>query len=180
MFRRIDGFLISLIEGGCHRVQRLVGWTNYFFFGLANFLLVSLAVGAYFGLLPPTMIGEKGVLMNMVHGRNPGTFLVVLFSVYFFLTWRTEEKRSFDRMSKGVANPEKLHTFVFLLRVTVLLFVMVLQIFEWGYDTVFMVVLTLMYYLHACDPLPPCESRLEVWLKSFRGQPVLVPVPNKK
>jgi hypothetical protein len=177
MFQKIDWFFLSHFEKGvCHPLQRLTGETNYYYAGLCSFLIVFTSLGVYFDIFPKELVGENSLILDRDH---PTRFWigVFIFTNYFALVWKMSETYAYDRISHGLANPNKVNLLYRFIRlnsiITTPFFVLLpipgIQI----YDKVFNLLLTLFIFLVACDPLPLCTGKVKEWLKSFVRKPAL-------
>ncbi|MBM3818831.1 MAG: hypothetical protein FJW14_07440 [Acidimicrobiia bacterium] len=165
----VDAALLDLTEWLCRRFQLLTGRTNVWLaFQLTNLSIVVFFVWAG---------------MNFVIARVPGRIVIAAFSGgLLYLLTRTifrvpveeYENSAYRRVAKGLRNPRRVKDA--LLRVPFLMMSIVLVLFYpplfitldlplglfvAGYGLV--VLTTVVLYLLACDPLPPCQGKVREW-----------------
>jgi hypothetical protein len=165
----IDSFLLNLIERVCRRFQLLTGRTNVWLAGQ----LTNLSIVVYF---------VWAVVYSWSSDAGPRVFvwlfcggvLYLLAQTVFKVPIETYETDAYRRVAKGFRNPRRIRDA--LLRISfltlslmlgypaVLVYVNLhLQVVLLGY--VLIVLTTLVLYLLACDPLPPCVGALREWLR---------------
>jgi hypothetical protein len=170
MFQKIDWFLLSHFEKGvCHPLQRLTGKTNYYFWGLCNFLITIILVGALFNVLP------QGNIIAFTARQHSTIFWIfaLLFAIRS-LCWRSRELLAYDRLRDKLSNPEKISASAMFFRVLSVFYLFLLfGGFVGTYDKAFIVLGSISLFLSACDPLPPCKGKVKEWLKSFVRKPAL-------
>jgi len=112
------------------------------------------------------------------------SLIILVYLSHAFWIIPREEKRSFDRLSKGVANPEKVRVKDRIFRVIVVFvtifitFVNILSALmrvgiDFGLQT-FLVVIFLHCYFYACDPLPPCRGKLWEKIAAWFAKPLAI------
>ena len=172
--QRLDARIIEWLEKWCHKFQRLTGKTHYL---ILQILLIftgmsTLAMGL--GIAP----GFEVSILNIIFGI---TYLLPAFFI------NAIEAEALERVRKGVANPYKLkhprsRLTVLFMNIVCLLFLLMMifglvtpqpaekyttsVIFGGVFANVTFWALALALYLMACDPLPPCESKIKEWLKN--------------
>jgi len=186
----VDSVLLDLTEWLCRRFQVLTGRTNVWLaFQLTNFSIVVFFVwaGMHF------QIG--GRLFRIALAAFCGGLLYLLTQTLFKVPVETYEKNEYRRVSRGFRNPRRVRdallriaflTFSLMLIVPVLFvyqYPQVLAILNLGVSSFVVghgltVLTTVVLYLLACDPLPPCQSKVREWLRSLvpaRRVPAAVP-----
>lgn len=170
----IDQGILNLVEWLCHKFQRLTGRTNVWL----ALQLTNLSIIVYFIVYfvwPNVYFGGRHVVARIVLGLFCGGLLYLLTQTIFKEPIETYENNAYRRVAKGYRNPRRVQDallrIVFLTLSVLLLgpvlFVYVnlrLRIFLLLYSLI--VLTTVVLYLLASDPLPPCAGRLTVWLRS--------------
>ncbi len=177
----VDGAILHVVEGLCHRFQRLTGRTNVWL----ALQLTNLSIVIYFVWAVQWFVrGPSGLRVGL------GVFFVLLLYGLTQSVFRTPiesiEASAYNRVARGLRNPRRVRDMllrvlflalsVFLAGPFFLVFVTLqIQIMLLGYSLI--VLTTIVLYLLACDPLPPCEGRVKEWLGG--SMRVLAPVPGR-
>ena len=166
----IDSAVLNFTERLCQRFQRLTGRTNVWL----AFQLTNLSIVVYF-VWAAVLWSAKGA---------PRTFLAVFCGVLLYLLTQTifrvpvetYENSAFARVAKGMRNPRRIRDVPLrlpFLTLSVLLFYPILVIYvtmrvnvaALSYSLV--VLTTVVLYLLACDPLPPCQGTVRAWVRGW-------------
>ena len=183
----VDSALLDLTERICHKIQTLTGRTNVWI----AFQLTNLSVIVYFVwvvLYLPTLPPSWRIPVAL----SAGGILIALSQSVFKVSVDASVSNAYRRVAKGLRNPRRVRDaplrLAFLTLSIVLLFplsflfVMVRSpVALLGYLLVGLT--TVVLYLLACDPLPPCRGRLTELARVFtrRDRPKQpVPVEIKK
>ena len=186
----VDSVLLDVTEWLCRRFQMLTGRTNVWLaFQLTNFSIVVFFVwsGMHF------QIG--GMLFRIVLAAFCAGLLYLLTQTLFKVPVETYENNAYRRVARGLRNPRRVRDA--LLRIAFLTFSLMLffpVLFVYQYPQVLAVLnlgvssfivahgltvlTTVMLYLLACDPLPPCPGTVREWLRALvpaRRVPAAVP-----
>ena len=186
----IDSALLDLTEWLCRRFQVLTGRTNVWLaFQLTNFSIVVFFVwaGMHFWI--------GGRPFRIALAAFCGGLFYLLTQTLFKVPVETYENNEYRRVSRGFRNPRRVRDA--LLRIAFLTFSLMLffpVLFVFRYPQVLgtlnlgvssfivahglTVLTTVMLYLLACDPLPPCPGKVREWLRSLvptRRVPAAVP-----
>src|SRR6476620_2512953 len=165
----IDLALLDLIEGLCRRFQILTGRTNLWLaFQLTNLSIVVYFIwaGVYFWTIP----GFARLALVLFCGG----VLSLLTQTIFKVTIDTYEAGVYRRVAKGLRNPRRLRdaplrisflTLAILLPYPVLFVYVNLRVNFVLLTYALIVLTTVVLYLLACDPLPPCAGRLKQWFR---------------
>jgi succinate dehydrogenase hydrophobic anchor subunit len=167
----IDAIVVDLIERSCRRFQVLTGRTNVWLaVQLTNLSIVVYFVWAamYFA------IAEAG--SRLLVALFCGALFYALSQTVFKVPIEVHEAAAYRRVAQGFRNPRRVRDA--LLRISFLtlslflcypiLFVYVnlrLPIVLFGYSLI--VLTTVVLYLLACDPLPPCAGKVRHWLRGW-------------
>ena len=182
----IDAALLDLIEAACHRFQRLTGRTNVWLaVQLTNLSVIVYFVwaGLYFWMAPLWLRAAVGVFCS-------GVFYVLTQTV-LKVPIEESEQNAYRRVAKGLRNPRRLRDA--LLRISFLALSIVLpylalvaasrlralgvrvQVQHALLTYTLIVLMTILMYLLACDPLPPCVGRVREWLRALQPAPRELP-----
>lgn len=172
----IDSVILNLTEALCRRFQLLTGRTNVWLAGqLTNLSIVVYFVwaGVYFWLSDPGM--------RLVLGAFCVGLLYVLTQTVLRVPIEAHENDAYRRVSNGLRNPRRVRDALlripFLTLSIVLLYPIVLIYIELRLQVVVLsyslvVLTTVVLYLLACDPLPPCTGKLYEWLRGAESSRV--------
>jgi hypothetical protein len=169
----IDSAILNVTEWLCRRVQLLTGRTNVWLaFQLTNLSIVVYFVWAAMSVwVSPHPAVRTGITLFC------GALFWVLTLTILRVPIETHESSAYRRVAKGFGNPRRvrdqllripfLTLSIVLLYPSIFLYVnMRMTIVLLAYSLV--VLTTLVLYLLACDPLPPCPGRVREWLKAVR------------
>ena len=170
----IDAALLNLTERACRAFQRLTGRTNVWL----AVQLTNLSIIVYFAW---------AAVSFSIGGFATRTFIAIfatgvlyaLTQTVFKVPIETSEQAAYSRVAKGLRNPRRIRDA--LLRISFLTLCLVLgypvffvylnlhiPVLLLGYSLI--VLTTVVLYLLACDPLPPCAGRVKEWLARPRAQ----------
>jgi len=182
----IDQALLNIVEWGCRRFQVLTGRTNVWLaLQLTNLSIVIYFTGVGVYLLTSNLWPRIGLSVFC------GGLLYVLTQTVFKVPIETYEAYAYRRVAKGLRNPRRLRDIplriAFLTMSLVLIYPLVFIYLNQRVPLVLLlsysliVLTTVILYLLACDPLPPCEGTLRNWLqRPAPSQQVAVPIPGRR
>lgn len=164
----IDSALLDVTEWCCRRFQVLTGRTNVWL----AFQLTNLSIIVFF-----VWAGMQFVLADRVVRTALAVFcgglLYLLAQTIFKVPVEAYENSAYRRVAKGLRNPRRVRDA--LLRVPFLTLCILLpypsllayrflglRVLLVGYGLT--VLTTVVLYLLACDPLPPCRGKVWGWL----------------
>lgn len=169
---RIDLAVLDAIEAVCRRFQRVTGKTNVWLAGQ----LTNLSIIVYFVWAALYSWNVSGWLRVWVTAFCIAV-LYALTQTVFRVPIETSESFAYQRVAKGLRNPRRVRDAQ--LRISFLTLSMML-----GGPTVFVyatlhrvvvllsysliVLTTVVLYLLACDPLPPCRSAAAAWIRELQ------------
>jgi len=171
----IDAALLNLIEWFCRKMQLLTGWTNVWL----AFQLTNLSVIVYFVWAGLYLWSSDDSALRILLASFFGLLVYVLSQTIFKVSVEMQESNAYRRVANGFRNPRR-HRDVLLrvpfLTLSVVLFYPIrfvyltlhLQLVLLGYCLV--VLTTVVLYLLACDPLPPCRGKVREYLRPFVPQ----------
>lgn len=167
----LDSAILNLTEWVCRKFQLLTGRTNVWLaVQLTNLSIIVyfVSAGAFFWEIP--------LLPRVGLGLFCAGLLYVLTQTIFKVPVETYENDAYRRVAKGLRNPRRIRDA--LLRIPFLtlslvlfypiLFVYInlhLHIALLSYSLI--VLTTVVLYLLACDPLPPCGGKVTAWLRGL-------------
>jgi hypothetical protein len=173
----IDSAILNVTEWLCRRFQLLTGRTNVWL----AFQLTNLSIVVYFGWAGMYFWGRDRMTRIVLVLFCSGV-LYVLTQTIFKEPIESYESSAYQRVAKGYRNPRRVRD-AFLripfLTLSIALFYPILlaalhplllvsldlrvDIALMGYSLI--VLTTLVLYVLACDPLPPCAGRVREWLR---------------
>ena len=195
----IDGLILDVTERFCQGFQKLTGKTNVWIaVQLTNLsIIIYFLSAAFYFPLVPTLGGRIGVALFCA------TVLYALTQTVFKESIKSAESNAYARVAKGLRNPRRLRdaplriSFLMMsvLMVYLLVFVYVLRRFTpqllpyrapvyiafLSYSLIALT--TVLLYVIACDPLPPCVGKVRVWIRGAAAQRIPareVPVPDSR
>jgi hypothetical protein len=114
--------------------------------------------------------------VRVVIGLFCGGLLYVLSQTVFKVSIETSENNAYRRVAMGFRNPRRVRDVVLrtsFLSLSLLLYYPILLVYttlhvHLALLSYFLVVLTtVVLYLLACDPLPPCAGKVREWLRGL-------------
>jgi len=164
----IDTVILNLTERSCRTFQRLTGRTNVWL----AIQLTNLSIILYFvWALMYSLVITPGSRLLLV--AFCGLLLYALSQTLFKVPIESSEAAAYRRVANGARNPRRLRDaplrISFLTMALVLAFPVAfvyanlhLVFFVLGYSLI--ILTTIVLYLLACDPLPPCRGLVKEWL----------------
>ena len=165
----IDRTLLDVTEYLCRRFQRLTGRSNVWI----AVQLTNLSIVVYFVWAGAYVFGSH-LPFRIAVGVFCAGLLYVLSQTILKVPVEASEQSAYRRVAKGLRNPRRVRdallrilflTLAIVLAGPVALVYSVLRLpVAWlGYSLV--VLTTVLLYVLACDPLPPCPGRVTEWLR---------------
>jgi|SRR5688572_8159349 hypothetical protein len=168
----IDTALLNAIEWCCRRFQVLTGRTNVWL----ALQLTNLSIIVYF-IWATLVFWNRDLGWRIFVGGFCGGLIYVLTQTIFKVPVETYEQNAYGRVAKGLRNPRRLRDAllrVSFLTLSILLFYpsIVLAVtfgVQLAILTYSLIALTtVVLYLLACDPLPPCTGKVREWVRGLR------------
>jgi hypothetical protein len=165
----IDSALLNLTEWFCRKFQLLTGRTNVWL----ALQLTNLSIIVYF-VWAGMYFWSSHVVARIGLGLFCGVLLYALTQTIFKVPIEAYENDAYRRVGKGIRNPRRVRDAVLrisFLTLSVVLFYPLLLVYmnlhvPMVLPTYTLIVLTtIVLYLLACDPLPPCPGKLTEWLR---------------
>jgi hypothetical protein len=165
----IDTLLLDFTERVCRAFQRLTGRTNVWLAGqLTNLSIVVFFVWAVM------YSWQADFRQRLLVALFCGALLYLLTKTVFKEPIEAYETDAYRRVSKGLRNPRRLRdaplrtafltlSVVLMYPIAFLYLTLRLPIVMLSYALVALT--TVMLYVLACDPLPPCVGRVARWLR---------------
>jgi hypothetical protein len=166
----IDSAVLNLTEQACRWFQRMTGRTNVWL----AFQLTNLSIIIYFVWAGMQFLVIPGAYRILLAGFCGG-LLYLLTQTVFKVPVDAYENSAYQRVAKGLRNPRRVRDA--LLRIPFLtLSIVLLYPIAWVYlnfsanilvvlTYVLIVLTTVVLYLLACDPLPPCPGKVREWIR---------------
>ena len=175
----IDSIVLNLIERSCRGFQRLTGRTNVWL----ALQLTNLSIIVYF-VWAGLYAFNIDIELRVVAAIFCIALVYVLTQTIFKTPIETYETAAYQRVARGLRNPRRIRDA--LLRTSFLTLCLVLAypvLFVYQNlrtlqvplkpDTTNLVLLsyllilltTIVLYLLACDPLPPCVGKVREWMR---------------
>ena len=172
----LDSLILDATEGVCRRFQLLTGRTNVWLaMQLTNISIIVYFVWAalYFWNTDSTVRTFVGVFC--------GVLLYALTKTIFKVSIEEHENSAFRRVAKGLRNPRRLRdaplrmsflilavfwylTLGLLLAYPVVFAYVRLRLHLLVLSYLLIALTTVLLYLLAVDPLPPCQGKVKEWL----------------
>ena len=168
----IDSAILNLIERCCRRFQMMTGRTNVWL----AVQLTNLSIIVYFVWAGMYFWSSDDATARLLVALFCGGLLYALTQTIFKDPIELYEIYAYRRVAKGFRNPRRIRDA--LLRISFMTLSIVL-----GYPMLFVyfnlririvllsysliVLTTIVLYLLACDPLPPCAGTVRQWLRGF-------------
>ncbi len=185
----IDSIVLNLIERSCRGFQRLTGRTNVWL----AVQLTNLSIIVYF-VWAGLYAFNVDVELRIVAAIFCVALVYVLTQTIFKTPIETYEMAAYQRVGRGLRNPRRirdallrtsfltlclflafpvLFVYVSLPETTVRLKPGTTNLVVLSY--VLIVLTTVVLYLLACDPLPPCVGKVREWMRGLSSSRVAVP-----
>jgi len=167
----IDSAVLDLTEWLCHRFQLLTGRTNVWL----AVQLTNLSIIVYF-IWAGVYFWSSDVVARIALGLFCAGLLYVLTQTIFKVSIEAYENNAYRRVAKGFRNPRRVReahlripfltlSFVLVYPVLLIYFNLGVRIALLSYSLI--VLTTVVLYVLACDPLPPCAGKVRAWLRGF-------------
>lgn len=186
----VDAAILDLTESCCQKVQLWTGRTNVWM----AVQLTNLSIVVYFVWAAAFFVGA-GPIVRMVIAIFCAGLLYLLTQTIFKVSVEAAEQSAYRRVARGMRNPRRLRDsllrVLFLMLSGVLLtpvLVVYLTLHLWVVVLTYSLILltTVLLYVVACDPLPPCAGRIREWLvarsngRAATAREAVVPAPSER
>jgi hypothetical protein len=168
----VDSVLVDLTERICRRFQMWTGRTNVWL----AFQLTNLSIVIYFIWAVILYQVKADVTIRAFIATFCAAVFFVLTRTLFKVSVESAESEAYRRAAKGLRNPRRVRDAQ--LRIAFLTLTLLLSFPLWFvYRTqhapyvlptgLLLVLTTVVLYLLACDPLPPCAGRVKDWVRGL-------------
>ena len=168
----VDSAVLDLTEQICRRFQTWTGRTNVWL----AFQLTNLSIVVYFIWAAGLYVVSGSLALRIFVALVCGGVFFVLTRTIFKVSVETSETAAYRRVAKGLRNPRRIRDAQ--LRIAFLTLSAVLSYPLWlAYTTLHLrftllmealiVLTTVVLYVLACDPLPPCTAKATAWLRAL-------------
>ena len=165
----IDSALLNLTEGFCRRFQALTGRTNVWL----AVQLTNLSILVYF-VWAGVVFFTISVVPRIALALFCSGVLYILAQTIFKEPIEAYENAAYRRVARGLGNPRRLRdaslrisfftlSLLLFYPLTVAYLSFRVRLAPLSYSLI--VLTTVVLYLLACDPLPPCAGRLREWFR---------------
>ena len=176
----VDSFVLNLIEKLCRRFQILTGRTNVWL----AVQLTNLSIVVYFVWVLWIYMATADLTVRVFVSLFCGGVLLILSRTLFRESIEAKEADAYRRVQKGFVNPRRLRDAQLRISfLTLSLLLGPLMLAAWInlhqlialLTSTLIVLTTVVLYVLACDPLPPCEGKVTEWVRGLaRLRPVRV------
>jgi hypothetical protein len=174
----IDSLILNATEWSCRKFQALTGRTNVWL----AMQLTNISIIVYF-VWAALYFWNTDTTVRTFVGLFCGALLYALTKTIFKVSIEEYENSAFRRVAKGLRNPRRLRdaplrmsflmlavlwylTLGLLLAYPVLFVYVRMRVHLLVLSYLLIALTTLLLYLLACDPLPPCAGKLKEWLSA--------------
>ena len=176
----IDTAVLDLTERVCQRFQILTGQTNVWI----AVQLTNLSIIVYFVAAAIYFQAVRLLSARIAVALFCGGVMYVLTQTVFKESIKSADSYAYARVARGFRNPRRLRDaplrISFLTMCALMPYPLVFIYLATRTDIAFYVALvsyslimltTVLLYVIACDPLPPCVGKVRVWLRGAAAQP---------
>jgi hypothetical protein len=166
----LDSAVLNVTEQLCRRFQAWTGRTNVWL----AFQLTNLSIVVYFVWVTGLYLMSGDLVLRVFVALFCGGVFFVLTRTVFKVSVEASENAAYGRVAKGLRNPRRVRDAQ--LRIAFLTLSVVLSYPLWlAYITLhvrfplltaaLIILTTVVLYVLACDPLPPCAGKVREWLR---------------
>ena len=168
----VDSAILDVVERLCRRFQTLTGRTNVWL----AFQLTNLSIVLYFIWVASLYWLSGDVALRLFVAFFCGGVFFALTRTLFKTSIEAAESDAYRRVAKGFRNPRRIRDAqlrIAFLTLSILLsyplwFAYVISGSRFVVLTEALIILTtVVLYILACDPLPPCPGKVTVWLRGL-------------
>ena len=168
----IDSAIVDWTEALCRRFQVLTGRTNVWL----AIQLTNLSIVVYFAWAAALYMWSSSLVLRVFMTLFCSGVFFVLTRTFFKVPIEASENDAYRRVAKGVKNPRRVRdaqlrisflTLSILLGAPAVFVVTTLRLNLVLTAYLLIVLTTVVLYVLACDPLPPCTGKVREWARSF-------------
>jgi hypothetical protein len=168
----VDTAVLDLTEQICRRFQTWTGRTNVWL----AFQLTNLSIVVYFIWAANLYLVSGDLALRVFVALVCGGVFFGLTRTIFKVSIEASEAAAYGRVAKGLRNPRRIRDAQ--LRIAFLTLSIVLSYPLWfAYSTLHLrfvlltaaliILTTVVLYVLACDPLPPCVGKVRDWVRGM-------------
>jgi hypothetical protein len=168
----VDSAVLDFTEWLCRRFQALTGRTNVWL----AFQLTNLSIVVYFTWVATLYFASSDLALRVFVAAFCGGVFFVLTRTIFKVSIEASEAAAYRRVAKGLRNPRRVRDAQ--LRIAFLTLSVVLSYPLWFAYIVLrqrfilltaalIILTTVVLYVLACDPLPPCVGKVRAWIRGM-------------
>jgi hypothetical protein len=168
----VDSAVLDFTEWLCRRFQVLTGRTNVWL----AFQLTNLSIVVYFTWVAALYFASSDLALRVFVAAFCGGVFFVLTRTIFIVSIEASEAAAYRRVAKGLRNPRRVRDAQ--LRIAFLTLSVVLSYPLWFAYIVLrqrfilltaalIILTTVVLYVLACDPLPPCVGKVREWIRGM-------------
>jgi hypothetical protein len=168
----VDSAVLNFTERMCRRFQAWTGRTNVWL----AFQITNLSIVVYFIWVAGLYLLSVDLALRVFVALFCSGVFFVLTRTIFKMSIEASETEAYRRLGKGLRNPRRIRDAQ--LRIAFLTLSMVLSYPLWlAYITLHLrlvlltealiILITVILYVLACDPLPPCAGHVREWLRGM-------------
>jgi hypothetical protein len=170
---QLDSAVLDLTERMCRQLQVWTGRTNVWL----AFQLTNLSIVLYFAWVAGLYLLTGSLAFRLFVALFCGGVLLGLTRTIFKTSLEASDAEAYRRVAKGFRNPRRSRDAQ--LRLSFLTLSVLMSYPLWViYNTLHLhfvlltealvLLTTVVLYVLACDPLPPCAGRVTEWLRAMR------------
>jgi hypothetical protein len=168
----VDSAILDLTERLCRRFQVWTGRTNVWL----AFQLTNLSIVIYFVWVAVLYLLSGLLALRIFVAIFCGGVFLMLTRTIFRVSIEASETQAYGRVARGMRNPRRVRDaqlrIAFLTLSVLLLFPLWIMYVTFGMRFMLVtealaVLTTALLYILACDPLPPCEGKLQAWVRGL-------------
>ena len=172
----LDLVILNAFEWSCRKFQLLTGRTNVWL----AVQLTNLSIIVYF-VWAGVYFWSAALAPRIFVGLFCSALLYVLTQTIFKVSIEEYENNAYRRVAKGFRNPRRVRdallrisflTLSIVLCYPILFVYMTLRLHVVLLSYFLIVLTTVLLYLLACDPLPPCAGKVREWLRRSAPSPL--------
>ncbi len=172
----VDSAVLNFTERMCRWFQAWTGRTNVWL----AFQLTNLSIVIYFVWVVGLYLLSVDLAVRVFVAMFCGGVFFALTRTIFRMSIEVSETEAYRRLAKGLRNPRRIRDAQ--LRIAFLTLSTVLSVPLWfAYITLhqrfillteaLILLTTVVLYVLACDPLPPCTGKVREWLRGLAPTP---------
>jgi hypothetical protein len=168
----VDSAVLNLTERICRQFQAWTGRTNVWL----AFQLTNLSIVVYFIWVAGLYLLSVDLTLRLFVVLFCGSVFFVLTRTIFKMSIEAAEVQAYKRLAQGLGNPRRVRDAQ--LRIAFLTLSIVLSYPLWFAYVILhlrfvlltdalIILTTVVLYVLACDPLPPCVGKVREWLRGL-------------